>query len=103
MDDTISDNDISIDNYSIVRKDRNRNGEGVCVFVRSDINYTVKNGSDNVDDIEVTLLEICLPKTKPLLLGVCYRPPDCNAFYDSLEALLNKSVGTDTECILIGI
>jgi len=47
---TISDIDISMDNYSLIRNYRNRKGGGVCVFVRSDMNYNVKSELDNDDD-----------------------------------------------------
>ena len=33
LDSSISDSEISIDNYSIVRKDRNRNGGGVLIYI----------------------------------------------------------------------
>lgn len=100
LDDSISDSDISIDNYSLNRNDRNCNRGCVCDFVRSDVNYYVKSDLDNEDDIEVLLLDICLPKSKPVLLGVCYRPPNNNKFYESLEVLLHKCASMGRECVL---
>ena len=41
LDSNISDNVIDLDGYDIVRKDRSRNGGGVCIYVRSSINYKI--------------------------------------------------------------
>ena len=37
LDKTIFDSDVSIPNYSLIRKDRNRKGGGVACYIRSDI------------------------------------------------------------------
>ena len=39
LDSTVMDSEIKIDNYILSRRDRNRNGGGVCVYVRSDIAF----------------------------------------------------------------
>ena len=52
-----------------------------CFNVRSDLSA----------DLEIVWLGICLPKTKPILLGMCYRPPKQNAFYEGLEIVLSNS------------
>lgn len=81
LDSSIRDTEIEISNYVVVRKDRNRHGGGIYAFVRSDINFIITECLDSEqEDIEVILLDIRLPKTKPLLLGVCYRPPLHNTF-----------------------
>ena len=43
LDSTITDNLVHIDGYSIIRKDRNRNGGGVCIYLRSNIKYCLRN------------------------------------------------------------
>ena len=48
------------------------------------------------------MIDICCRKTKPILLGVCYRTPQQNSFYDQLENVLVKcSKWMESECILI--
>ncbi len=32
-----------------------------------------------------------LPKSKPILVGICYRPPDQNDFYERLDEILSVS------------
>ena len=36
LDNTVDDSEISISGYCVVRRDRDRNGGGVCVYVKSD-------------------------------------------------------------------
>ena len=40
IDSNVADNEISIDGYSIVKKDRNRHGGGVLLYVRDGIDYS---------------------------------------------------------------
>ena len=45
LDDTISDEEIHIDGYVVIRRDRSvngRNGGGVCIFVRRNISFVVR-------------------------------------------------------------
>ncbi len=46
LDDTIqcsiSDSEISIDKYAIVRRDRSRQGGGVAMYIRSSIGHTIR-------------------------------------------------------------
>ena len=39
LDGSVTDAEIELVGYTVVRKDRNRNGGGVCLYVRSDISY----------------------------------------------------------------
>ena len=39
LDNTISDGLVNISGYDIVRKDRSRRGGGVCIYLRTSINY----------------------------------------------------------------
>ena len=52
LDSSVCDSEIEIGNYSVVRKDRNRNGEGICAVVRSDIAFNVR--SDLNADLEIS-------------------------------------------------
>ena len=42
LESSITDNLIHIEGYDIIRKDRSRNGGGVCIYLRSSINYNVR-------------------------------------------------------------
>lgn len=43
LDSNINDNQVRLNNYELIRKDRNRNGRGVCVYIKSHINYRVRS------------------------------------------------------------
>ena len=49
LDNTICDNEVCIPGYSIQRKDRNREGGGVCIFIRNNINLNSRSDIDKYD------------------------------------------------------
>lgn len=61
--------DSEIENYIVRRKDRNRQGGGVCIYVRSDLAF---NPLDDLlhEELEATWIELFLPKTQPIVCGV---------------------------------
>ena len=73
LDNTVYDSEVTIDGYSIVRNDRNRKGGGVACYIRSNICYSRRTClSDNLENIFIDLL---FPKTKPISVGILYKPP----------------------------
>ena len=54
---TIHDSDIHIPGYVMKRKDRNRNGGGVAVYIKDDIQYSRRNDIEN-DKTESLWIEI---------------------------------------------
>ena len=88
LDSTITDGMVNIDGYDIVRKDRSRQGGGVCIYLCKTINY--HNRQDIIPpDMEAVCLEINKPHTRPFLVLTVYRPPDApSEFFDHLEQLL---------------
>ena len=48
------------------------------------------------------LIDIHFPRAKPILIGICYRPPKDSMFYDELEEALISSGSTERETIIIG-
>ena len=100
LDDSVTNAEIEIDGYIVHRRDRNRHGGGVCLFIRSGIAFNPEPDL-STDDLESLCVNILLPKTKPILVGVCYRPPTQFNFYKLLEELL-ETVSPNTEFILLG-
>ena len=43
LDDTISDTEVYIPGYVIIRKDRSRSGGGVALYIRENLSYTKQN------------------------------------------------------------
>ena len=82
------DPEISIDNYKILRCDRNRQGEGVVCYVRNDlINNTLSVFPREVENI---FFEILLRNSKPIIVGIIHRPPSQDNFMEILNDNMNK-------------
>jgi hypothetical protein len=102
LDSSVTDTEIGIPNYLVTRRDRNREGGGVCLYIRSDLAH---NPRSDISDpkLESIWCEILLPKTKPILVGACYRPPKQTDFFDILEsACINGTRFSDLESIILG-
>ena len=67
LDSSVTDQEISIDNYCVARKDQNRNGGGVCTYIRNDVAFYIKNDI-SADQDEILWLLLHLPKTKPIII-----------------------------------
>ena len=81
LDDTFPVNQFALNGFSKpYRKDRNRHGGGVMIFVRDDIPSKSVNNHTFPDDIEAILVQINLKKSKFLLLGG-YHPPSQSENY----------------------
>ena len=86
--DCILDSEIQIDNYQILRCDRNRKGRGVACYVRNDLSYIEKNFFP--EEIENIFFEILLLKTKPITVRIIYRRPNQNNFLQTLNEKFAK-------------
>ena len=64
LDKTVLDAEINIDGCELARSDRNRHGDGVVCYIRTDISFSVRG--DISSEIENIFLDIFLPKTKPI-------------------------------------
>ena len=100
LDSTITDNEVKIHGYNIVRNDRNREGGGVCIYVRNNLAF-LQRADLLSKHVESLWLEILLPKTKPIVTGIVYRPPDQSSFLTHFESIMNK-IRSDVEIIILG-
>ena len=101
IDSSVSNSEVSIDGYSVIRRDRNRHGGGVACFVNNSIHFNERN--DFVGDFEHIFIDILLPKTTPILLGVVYRPPNTLNFDELLSnSILNASSFDNQEVYILG-
>ena len=85
-DSTITNEEIKLDEYTHIRRDRTRNGGGVACYVRKGVDYNERTDFSN--DFENIFIDILLPKTTPILFGVVYRPQTTLNF----DELLAKSI-----------
>ena len=100
LDKTIFDSEVSITNYSLLRKDQNRKGEGVACYIRSNICFKSQNYlSDEIENISSYLL---LPKTKPISIAIVYKPPTDNCFLDYLSQGINDFNLMENDLFILG-
>ena len=99
LDETILQLEIQISNYELLRCDRNRNGGGVSCCIRSDIGFVQKRFSPR--KIKNIFVEILLTKTKPLIVGIIYRPPNQSNFLEIINANFDKLKSHISMVILI--
>ena len=88
-----------IKGYELVKRDRNRAGGGVAMYIRSVIDFKERPDLSD-EDLSV---EIRKPKQKPFLVSTWYRPPNTPvALFDKFEALLSKIEAENIESNIIG-
>ena len=87
LDSSVSDQEVNISGYSILRSDRNRNGGGVACYIRADLCFNRRNVFSNT--IEHVFFDLLIPKVKPISIGIFYRPPNANTF---LETFLKHTI-----------
>lgn len=89
VDDFIYDTEICIENYNIIRKERNRHSGGVCIYIRSDLAFNPRPDISN-NDFEAVFCECLLHKCEPILCGTLCRPPNILQYFrESVFKLLS--------------
>ncbi len=66
LDDTITDSQVKVDGYIIERNDRNRHWGGVAIYIKHDLNYTLR------DDLDMDIKCLCLQCKFFLTFQCCY-------------------------------
>jgi len=99
LDSTVTNSEVLIDGYSNIRRDRNRHGGGVAIYISNLIHYNERTDFSN--DFENIFIDILLPKTTPILFGVVYRPPSKSNFDELLTSCLLNSKGLDNQEVYI--
>lgn len=98
---------LQIDGYKLIRNDRRKGkGGGVCVYMRDDMNWQRRHDLEREDN-ESIWLELFIKKSKSLLVGFVYRPPDGskhlgNDFDSTFADVLLTATAEDKETILAG-
>ena len=105
LDGSISDQDVKVEGYDVIRWDRTVNGRfggGVCFYIRSDINYAVREDLNNLL-LEILSIEIRKPNSKPFVVTSWYRPPNSSPnLFPHLDALLGRLDSEHVEHYFIG-
>jgi exonuclease III len=99
---SVSNQEIKINGYDIVRKDRNRHGGGVAIYITNSINFTIRDDLTD-DNLETITLEISKPKAKPFLINSWYKAPNTTLeIFNAFEDLITRMDSENKEIILLG-
>ena len=102
LDPSIKDEAIKLNGYKIIRRDRNRFGGGVALFIRNSININLRSDLSTAK-LEAISLEIIKPKSKPFIITAAYRPPSADVtVFDELAKIIETADFEDKEIILMG-
>ena len=86
LDDNVADNEICTEGYTIVKKNRNRHGGGVLLYIKEGMLYTeiIDLAGSEVEGVWANIQN----EKQHLALGVMYRPPCSNNAY--LKSMLDQ-------------
>ena len=111
LDSTVENSDINIDEYGIIRNDRNLSGGGVALYIH---NSLVFKNFDEISDpnVESVSAKIKVGNYKPFIVTCLYRPPDKPvSYFNDIEIIIRLQLimktwsqsllGTQTVIILI--
>ena len=100
LDDFILSSEIHVDNYNRLCNDRNRHGREVACQIRNDLSYHAK--SFFPPEIQNISLELLLPNTKPVVVGIIYRPPSQLDFLEIINKHFSKLDTNNSEIYILG-
>ena len=100
LDDSVLSSEIRIDNYNTLSCDQNRHGRGVVCYIRDDLSFDVKPFFP--PEIENVFFEILLPNTKPIVVGIIYRPPSQSEFSEIINTHFSKLDSNNNEIYNLG-
>ncbi|KAJ8042596.1 hypothetical protein HOLleu_09386 [Holothuria leucospilota] len=96
------DGDVQLNDFHIYRKDRNRHGGGVAIYVSSSLSHKLRD--DLMDDsVESICVEVKFKATAPILIYSVYRPPNSPvSFFNSFSEMLSKASCEKKEIVTLG-
>ena len=100
----IPDEEIHIEGYDIYRRDRDRQGGGVAMYLKQNSGFCCKLRDDLMhNELESIVIELTHRKSKPFVIMAWYRPPDTNiSVFDSVNSVLEKVECENKDVLLIG-
>ena len=97
----VSDPEIDLPSYNLLRRDRESgNGGGVAAFIKNKFSYNHWPDLESTN-LEAIWFELNLPHSKPLLIASVYRPPKDDQFFDEFKALL-YNIQIQAEFLVLG-
>ena len=101
LDHTVIDGEVEIDEYQIIRNDRNSFGGGVALYIHDSMPFTVFDAI--CSNLKSLTIKLNIPCVRPILITTIYRPPGSTVdLFPKLEELLKSLEPDDTEIIFMG-
>jgi len=102
LDENISDEELRLTGYNIIRSDRDCLGGGLAVYIADHLQFNLIS-IENSSNIEALWFEFIPPKSKKSLFGSLYRPPnsDASVFSKETELMLTNHSTDEKETILL--
>ena len=101
LDDSISSSEIEIEGYDLLSLEQSRRGGGVACYIKRSLACNYKENF--CKSTESIFVDIFLPKSKPILVGILYRSPDKNDCVRNLEETFTGcDILENQECYLLG-
>ena len=103
LDDSFPDQQSHVNGYKMFRKDRNKFGGDLILFVKENIPYKVLNTFRFSEECEMISIDFSISNKKWLLLGI-YNPPSQNEalFVEQIKLALNTYSTTCEYFLLLG-
>ena len=103
LDNFVLNNEIEIEGFQILRKDRNRNGGGVAIYIRNNLHFELLN-HDSLNHLEALPILVQPNKcSKPFIFISWYRPPNSKPIIlDHYEELMSFLDGFNHSIIVMG-
>ena len=101
-DSSIPDSELNIDDFVLLRQDRNRHGGGIAMYISSRFDFKLRHDL-KCNDLECLWVELHYPHKPPILVGSIYRPPNSTSeYFEKLDICLSKVMSENIECAIFG-
>ena len=85
------------------RESNGKNGGGVCIYIRSNINFQLR-ADLSPNNLEFLTVEITKPRSKPFLVSTWYRPPQSSPdLFSTFERIFDNIEAENLELYLMGV
>ena len=102
IDDKIHDSDIEVDNYLLVRKDRNSDGGGVAIYIPKYLAFALREDLMTYN-LENVTIQLKIGNYRSFIVTALYRPPNKHVeYFDELESLVSSIESEDKDTIMLG-
>ena len=105
LDSTISNTELCITEFDLVRNDRKcngRHGGGVCFYIKKNLNFHIRKDLHD-ESLEILSIEIIKPRSKSFVVTTWYRPPSSSLdLFRAFEEIVEKIDCTGLDYYILG-